>query len=287
MKELVKFKNIKEGNSFMAPIATLITEIESDFDYSKWDECENTIDDASSCPDCCSKRYFTGGAIDYKCNQFQKAYVMRYLPVHIHENYLAFNKTPSDILARIGENKKVRLLSLGGGPGSDVAAFKKFVKEGNLDDMKTTELEIVRVDREENWNGLAKKVINLFKCKQFETSHLKIHADVTSDFNDDNSKYHFISLSYILSEISTENIGKLAKNIIASTDNVSVIVINDRNEDVVREKAELLLKEIGASKIKVCSDKNHCGVFYDDTVKDRIKPKLSTTSIRYNAMISQ
>ena len=46
---------------------------------SKWEECEDMVNGASCCSDCCSKQYFNGNEIDYNCEQKRKVYVLRYV----------------------------------------------------------------------------------------------------------------------------------------------------------------------------------------------------------------
>jgi hypothetical protein len=264
-------------------ITNLINEIEKSFDYSKFNNCNNSIRNSTNCVDCCKKRFYAGMPIKYECAQFLKVYVMRYLPVHIYENLLAFRETPQDVFNLIDRCSKVRLLSLGGGPGSDIVAFKEYLEEQERS--KIVLAEIVRVDREEKWNEMAEKVINNHKFNGVNYNHTNILADVLSDFIDE-SKYNFISMSYILSELGS-NMKSLAKNLLFSVNDPSVIVINDRDERAVENNANILFNELGVSKsnIHFSKDRRNCGVEYRDDIRETFKPKLSTNSIRYTAII--
>lgn len=264
------------------PIIDLVTEIEATFDYSRNSTCVNRIDNAKSCFACCQNRYFNGRGIDYECDQFRKAYILRYLPVHIHENYLALRRIPRDVIEVIGQNETVNMLSLGGGPGTDIAAFKKFVGLGHLDDMATRSFRIVRIEREDGWNGLARSVHGLFDCGNFEIIHRRKHQDVLVPFRQDN--IHIVTISYLISEIDTENIPILAKNINRVLAGTAVIIVNDRDEEVVRTRAEVLFRNIGNCTFTSRNGREHCGEFFPDDLRDRVVPKLKTNSIRYTAV---
>ncbi|MEI6825899.1 MAG: hypothetical protein WCK54_09920 [Desulfuromonadales bacterium] len=267
----------------MAPIMGFVTELEASFDFERWEECQNTVGDAESCIDCCHERYFNGNEIDYECDQFRKTYIMRFLPVHIHENYLALRRIPTDVLDTIGQSETVNFLSLGGGPGSDIAAFKKHIDNGYFENMRTQSFHIVRVDREDDWNGLATRVINLFRCRNYEVRHTKLHQDVLVPFTNQQN-IHIVTLSYLISEIAEESIPVLARNIATVLADTAVIVINDRDEDVVRRKAENLLQNLNIDTYDERNGREWCGEFFPDDVRDRISPKLKTNSIRYTAV---
>jgi hypothetical protein len=272
----------------MCVISDFIANIDAGFDYTVCEPCGNTVGSAISCPECCHNRYYHHETIGYDCEQFRKAYVMRYLPVHIHENFLAFNTIPPEFLEQIGSNDDINVLSLGGGPGSDIAAFKKFFNNWHRHAPNIERLTIYRVDQEETWNTLASKVIDLFNCPDVELDHRRIIENVLR-FRPmrQGIKFHFICLSYLLSELRLEDIPILATNLLNFAADVAAIIINDRNQDEVREKAELLLKKINAERIAVYSESKHCGVTYDDAVKERVKPKLITSSIRYAAVVNR
>ena len=108
-----------------------------------------------------------------------------------------------------------------------------------------------------------------------------------SDFVDQSRKYNFISMSYILSEI-TEDMNKLARNILFSVSNPTAIIINDRDEPEVRDKIDCLLREIGVSNdcVFMCKDRQHCGITYDEEIREKVRPKLMTNSIRYTAIVN-
>lgn len=267
----------------MAPIIDLVTDLEASFDYERWGACQNTVGDAESCIACCHERYFNGDEIDYECEQFRKTYIMRFLPVHIHENYLALQRIPTDVLDTIGQNGTVNFLSLGGGPGSDIAAFKKYIENGNFENMGTQRFHIYRVDREDDWNGLATRVINIFRCRNYEIRHTKLHQDVLVPFTNQQN-IHIVTLSYLISEIAEESIQILASNISEVLANTSVIVINDRDEDIVRRKAATLLQLLHIDTYDVRNGREWCGEFYPDDVRDRVAPKLKTNSVRYTAV---
>lgn len=267
----------------MAPIMDLVTDIESNFDYDRNGACQNTVGDAESCIACCHERYFNRNEIDYECDQFRKTYIMRFLPVHIHENYLALCRIPTGVLDTIGQCETLNFLSLGGGPGSDIAAFKKYIEHGYFENMGTQRFHIFRVDREDDWNGLAARVINLFRCGNYEVRHTKLHQDVLVPFTNQHN-IHIVTLSYLISEIAEESIPVLVRNISAVLADTAVIVINDRDEDIVRRKAENILRLLNIDTYDLRNGREWCGEFYPDDVRDRIAPKLKTNSIRYTAV---
>ncbi len=173
-------------------------------------------------------------------------------------------------------------MSLGGGPGTDIAAFKKYIDVGHFDEMTTRSFRIVRIEREDGWNGLARSVHDLFNCENFEIIHRRKHQDVLVHFRKNN--IHIVTLSYLISEIDTENIPILARNINRVLAETAVIIVNDRDEDVVRTRAEVLFQNIENCTFSFRNGREHCGEFFPDHLRDRVRPKLNTSSIRYTAV---
>lgn len=271
----------------MDRIKDFLIEISAGFDCSVNESCTNTVGGANDCFECCSNRYFNdSNAINYSCTQFQRAYVMRYLPVHIKENLLAYKLIPKEILREIGKTGKVNMISLGGGPGSDIAAFKMFLRNYKRHVPQINHALIYRIDKEETWDTLASRILYLEDCQDIEIIHKKRTQNVLELKQlRNNVKFDFISLSYLLSELEPEDIPCLAENISGFVADTSVIIINDRDQSKVWDIADSLIYTLNANLLASDTDVHHCGINYPDDLREILKPKLNTTSKRCVAMI--
>lgn len=182
-------------------------------------------------------------------------------------------------------------MSIGGGPGSDLYAVKKFLINCANQGYMTSKKDIcfLRVDQEKSWNGIAGKVINSIvsdtKNLVFDARRKNIDILNSEDWGRSSKKYHIFTMSYFLSELANEDqVRTVAKFINKfSSKNISFLFINDRNDVKVDRFKRILFDNISCNESYETENntKCHCGFFYDDDDRDLISPKLNTNSIRF------
>ncbi|MFH0781990.1 MAG: hypothetical protein V2B20_08570 [Pseudomonadota bacterium] len=119
--------------------------------------CQNATPGASGCLDCFQNQFFNDNIISYDCDLKINIYVGRYFPVHVRENIEALKLLPPEYIDKLLNLNTINVMNIGGGPGSDSFAVKKYFhgleRSGLIKDKK--DIYILRVDRETNWNNMA------------------------------------------------------------------------------------------------------------------------------------
>lgn len=256
-----------------------INKLHDEVDYEMHDACANKTHGAIDCPSCCGEQYFDGKQPTYDCEQKRNIYVLRYLPAHIHENYLGALLIPEEIRNQLFAKKTVKVLSLGGGPGSDIAGFKKFTELLTADEFQCENCEIVRVDKEDGWDKVSGQVIHLFGKPEIEFKHTKRELDVcaTSTWFD-GKKFDVILISYLLSELNDAQIDALAGNLKKCMSSDALLIINDRSEGVVDGKVTRLSAASGIQRKATQLNDEWARFSYGDDIAKRAKPKFSASS---------
>ena len=179
----------------MEKLYSLLREISESVDWSISDTCAHETKVGFDCIACTSGQYFDGRSVDYSCSQRRKIYLLRYLHVHLKEVYSAFAALCryEDHLPEWAE--KVKILSIGGGPGSDIAGFRHFVVDHGFYSETPKQFEITRLERVTEWDGLAPKVFPIFSEDNINFEHKKIHTDI-ANFKPPTNYYNIIIISY-------------------------------------------------------------------------------------------
>jgi hypothetical protein len=273
----------------MRELENLITSLHDSIDFNQWNGCENITRGASSCVECCREQYFSGNQIDYSCDQKRKIYVLRYLPVHVREVYLAAKEIPSDKLKTILSKDIIRILSVGGGPGSDIAALKKVImdfRERNQAAHNHLTIHIVRLDKETGWDNLSGQMIHTFSSNQCQFKYNKCHVDIVSSEITLEHCFDIVSISYLISELPDKDMPIFIRNVQKSLMRGSILLINDCKRNDVKLKIRRLLKAL-EYKTSVISDAvRWCGFNFPYHILMNVKPKLKTKSVRYMVLIS-
>jgi hypothetical protein len=235
-------------------------------------------------------QYFPGNQIDdYRCEQKRKIYVLRYLPVHLREVYLAATEIPADTLKTILSKEDVRILSLGGGPGSDIAAIKKvivdFIKRNQVAANLLT-IHIVRLDKETGWDTLSNEVVRIFSANQCQFKYNKCHVDIVSTEMTLEHCYDLVSISYLISELPDKDMPIFIRNVQKSLMRGAILLINDSKRDDVKLKIERLLKALEYETCVSSDTVRWCGFDFPYHILMNVKPKLKTTSRRYMVLMS-
>jgi len=159
-----------------------VEKIYDSIDWSANCECTHLSKVGSDCITCAIGQYYEGRIIDYSCDQLRNLYLLRYFLVHLREIYSIFERLLlSKCLPKWPHSAKV--LSIGGGPGSDIAGFKHFLTTYGFYSSATVKFEFTRLDRVTEWDSLASSVYSLFDTDSFQFSYSKIHADLRSYLN--------------------------------------------------------------------------------------------------------
>lgn len=257
----------------------IINKFFGEVDFSSFSECGTEKND---CVVCLRDNYFEATEIDYNCENKRKLYVVRYLPVHVKEVQSALNQISLKRASELLDKKVLNVMCLGGGPGTDNAAFNKWLVSCRLFDKKSvTRVNIVRVDRCEEWDEISPHIIAHAFPDDIIVKYIKVNHDVTKHELKAGGKIDLVIASYLLSEISNKDIPKVVGNIRKNIGSNATIVINDRNQTEVRQKIENLYKLLGC-KFESDSSQLHCGFSFDSKIVESAQPKFNTSSIRYS-----
>jgi hypothetical protein len=268
----------------MESLHNILRDVYDSVDCSAGEDCTDLSKVGADCVACATGQYFDGRHVDYSCEQRRQIYLLRYLHVHLQEVYNAFRGVCQYPTFPKWQGK-AKVLSIGGGPGSDIAGFQRFVTELGSVLGLGTEFEITRLERVAEWNNLASLVFPLFSAEGYIFEHITVHSDI-SEFKPLNSaKYQIIMMSYVISELDEENLKILEATIKNAMAPNAVLIINDRNEKAVIEKIRLLLSKVKLLEQWCSVEEEWCGIFYPDDLRDVVKPKVYMKSLRFGAVV--
>jgi hypothetical protein len=262
----------------------IIRDLHKSVDYEKWNGCNNITPKSSNCLECFSKQFFGGNKIDYSCEQKRKIYVLRYLPVHVHEVYIAIKKINDDILEIIKSKNEINILSIGGGPGSDILAIKKFIVE-QINEESMPKFNIFRLDKENGWDSVSKEIVYPKISNNFY--HNKIKFDITLQKLNKNYNFDIVTISYLMSEISDSDLSVFTHNVRNFLANKSVLIINDRDEVLVQNRIVAMLNNLPIKIYFSESERIWCGFSYPDDIGEITKPKRKTNSKQHSMLIQK
>lgn len=226
-----------------------INRLHEEVDYEIHDACTNKTHGATDCPSCCGEQYFDGNQPSYDCSQKRKIYVLRYLPAHIQENYQGALLIPAEIRNQFFSKKTVEVLSLGGGPGSDIAGLKKFTELLTWEECQCEQCKFVRLDKEDGWDEVSGEVIRLFGKPEIQFEYYKKKLDVCATSNwFERRTFDLILISYLLSELNDAQIDALAENLRKCMSSDALLIINDRPEVIVDNKVSRLATASGIER---------------------------------------
>ncbi len=271
----------------MGNLNDLLQKTHESVNYSCAESCDENPGAEGGCISCLGDQYFGEKAIDYSCEHKRSAYVLRYLPVHIQEvNQVLDGLRDSQGLPASWPDP-VRVLSIGGGPGSDIAAFKKFISEGGFYDDDAHKFQIYRLEKVEDWNNIATEVIHLFSPKGYEFDHKKINNDLNNLPKCAKGPFDVFLLSYVVSELNDAECDRLGKAIDALSGDRAVVIFNDRNQDSVWQKIQVIASQLNEVDSFKRTAEEWCGLHYPDDLKGMTLPKLYMKSVRYGLVIQK
>lgn len=238
--------------------------------------CNDQAVEATTCPQCLSHQYFNGNEISYSCENKRKLYVLRYLPTHSVEIYQGATKIPSDVVNSWFESGYVKILSIGGGPGSDVVGILKFLREESERRGFRLNIDVVQVDIEDQWNEIFDDVIrrlfpNFCQCR-------KVRLDVEDrQISTVGNDFNLVTVSYLTSELDTQACLNLADDINSILIDGGILMINDRPEDSVELNIQSMFNQICIA-YKQESLTEWAGIHYPPNIANEVAPKLKMNS---------
>ncbi|WP_147822859.1 hypothetical protein [Aeromonas hydrophila] len=266
----------------------LIEELYTEIDLEVFSDCEHAAHGVTSCPKCCSRQYFNENEINYSCEQKMKLYIIRYLPVHASEiryslGILRINAEVNGILSQDNLN----VLSIGGGPGSDIIGFREVHRSIHNRRARLEEepyaanVNYLKVEVNDDWNALFDRVINTAVDDQ--VGHVNenydcIYWDATS-IDLDIDRQDVILLSYIVSELTDDEAILLANNIQRWSDENTIIIVNDRSQEEVTNRVNLMFEILNAQDAGEFESTGWAGFVYPDEIRDSCEVKLNRSSM--------
>jgi hypothetical protein len=256
----------------------LLSTIDAKVNYDKATKCIHPAkNSAQDCPDCLHNQYFSGRAVDYSCEQTRLVYVLRFLPVHMQENYSILQGVDATKVSR--RDGSINVLALGGGPGSEIAALKKFILHNKYFGQQVSEIVVTRLDRVSEWKDQYMSVRKLYPTNGVQFNFKKIEGDV-STCNDYIGKYDLVFLSYILSELDDNQAIDLAARLKTTLNANAVLILNDRNEAAVVRRMKHFADQFDNISRYFSDTQQHLGLNYPQSILDRAKAKLKMKSAR-------
>lgn len=253
----------------------LVTDYYDNLNPGAFSDCECRTPKSHSCLDCFQSQFFDGNEISYDCEEKRKLYVLRYFPVHCMENYHGAKNIPSDVIDNWFEDGHVDILSVGGGPGSDICGVLEYLEDEARSRQVDLSVDVVRLDIEDQWDEVFDDVMErFFPWASYRTVHLDVNdgIDLRSDDN-----FDLVTLSYLTSELSTEACLNLADEVDSVLVDGGVLMINDRPEDVVEQDIRSIFERIEVSYGEY-SLSAWAGYRYPNHISDVVGPKFNMNS---------
>jgi hypothetical protein len=257
-------------------------------DPSQFNTCTMASRNALSCVDCLMNQYKPGNQPSYDCEEKQKIYVVRYHPAYVSENKNAILMIDEEIIDRWLSKGSIKVLSLGGGPASDLCAVLRQMVSCMRDrDYKRLDFDLTRADLESAWDDVAGNLVERTKQSLTNSSQViftdndkykTIHMDVTGDFSELNGeKFDLITISYLLSELSPETVASLAEKLDSILLSGGVLLINERPEEkflaCIRQLYEKMSMDAKEGRFS-----GWAGFSFDDDIAIAAKPTFNMNS---------
>jgi hypothetical protein len=256
----------------------LIQETYNALNPEAFDSCRTLTPGSNSCSSCFHGQFFNGNAISYDCEEKRKLYLLRYFTVHAAENYHAARQIPDEIVDAWFEKGEISILSLGGGPGSDLFGVLRFIEEEyqRRQYQNPFTVSIIRLDIEEQWDSILDDVVSRFFG--WLDDYQKIQLDVNDDFESlPRQEFDLITASYLVSELTSDGRMVLADNIGSVLVDDGVLIINDRPESAVEDDIRGMMRRLSA---KCCAWRftGWAGYCYPNDIADEVHPKFNMNS---------
>lgn len=242
-------------------------------------KCDAYLGD--DCLQCSSNMYFDGNDVNYECDNKRYIYIARYLPVHSSEISNALDHLAMSFYDELKDKEKIVFASFGAGPGIDTYAFHRWLDK-HRNDLSCKNITAFRIECCDEWTELAKEVMFSNSPQGFERKYYRNIVDVTTEDVNISERFDIATLSYIVSELDESGVNKLIENIKNNKSECSYIVINDRNEPLVKEKIIKIMTAVADAGYRDYHyDSEHCGFSYPDNIYSSISPKVFRKSVYF------
>lgn len=253
----------------------LISDYYKSLNAGAFNSCIDKTPGSTSCLRCFHDQFFNGNEIAYDCDEKRKLYLLRFFIVHTMENYHGTTTIPCDVINKWFASGHVNILSVGGGPGSDICGVLEYLEVEGKRRQVDLSVDVVRLDIEDQWDGIFNDVMKRFFPK---TSCQTVHLDVNDGFDlISNKSFDVVTVSYLTSELSTEACLNLADEVSSVLVDGGVLMINDRPEAAVEQDIRSMFSRIGLCHAEH-SLKNWAGYHYPDAIATAVGPKFSMNS---------
>lgn len=243
--------------------------------------CAKATPGVSSCQGCFQQMFYDGNPVRYDCETKRLLYILRYLPAHVAENrrgLKAISRNFGKLIDHWFESGRVRVLSLGGGPGSDIYATLEMLnawastwdKAGY--DSDKIKFEITRVDVEAAWDEIAEDVVNRGIGK-LNVNFTTVHEDVGEGLDTlSDAEFDIVTMSYLASELSDKACQKLSDTLANIMSNKGVLIINDRPQEEVLARIKGIYRRLGMQLYTGELTEIHAGFHYPDEIANKMNP---------------
>lgn len=254
----------------------LISEYFEGLNPEAFHDCSGKTPESGNCMECFKKQYFSNNTISYDCEEKRKLYVLRYFNAHQAENHHGLPKIPSAIVNGWFESGLIKILSIGGGPGSDVYGALHYVKEEIDQRNECLNIIISQVDAQTHWGNIFDDVMQRFFpwCSDYQKIQLDIKNGLRSISCQD---FSLVTASYLVSELSDQASLDLASDIDSLLGSGGVLMINDRSEDVVETRIRSMFDKVGMDYKKYPLT-SWAGYSYPPEIADIVNPKFNMNS---------
>ncbi|QCT98243.1 hypothetical protein FEV13_15680 [Stutzerimonas degradans] len=253
----------------------LIANYHSDLNPKVFSSCDDQTPGSNNCLDCFKRQYYDGNEIGYDCVEKRKLYLLRYFPAHKAENYQGAFRISDDVIDDWMGHGYIDILSVGGGPGSDICGVLEYLEEEAEKREIELSVNVIRIDIEDQWDDVFEDVMQRF----FPWANCQtIHRDVNKGLDSiSDERFDLVIASYLTSELSTKQCMNLANKIDSVLTDGGVLMINDRPEDVVEKDIRSMFQSIELSYEEYFLS-GWAGYSYPNDIANAVGPKFRMNS---------
>lgn len=247
----------------------------------KFGTCTKKTPNSLSCFDCFRGQYFNGNMISYDCIEKRYIYFLRYFFAHYAENYKLFQGISIDLIEKLINAECVNILSIGGGPGSDVFGVLDQLNWLCLVHDHRMSINVVQLDGENQWCHIFDDIESQVNYPNLMVRYHKLTHNINKSLSVDcKNQFDVITASYLVSELNLNECLNVAGLIDFALNPGGLLMINDRNEQAVTQKIESIFDNLGI-KYRSRNLTDWAGFFYPEEIANLIHPKLSMNSIGF------
>lgn len=252
----------------------IIDDYYSLLDGSKWSSCRDKTPGSSSCVHCFHSQYYNGNVVSYDCVEKRRLYVIRYLPAHAGENTIALGRISQANLDSWLQRDVIRILSIGGGPGSDLYSALQFIEQHQTN----ATIEVTRLDIQPLWDVIASDIISR-SVSRLRYTERTVHQDALAGLSRFvHGSFNLIICSYFISEVphaSFQRLGTQLRSLLAPD---GALLINDRSEVLVQQNIDTVYQSAQLNKTTLYNA-GWAGFVFPEHIVSAVAPKFNMSSM--------